>query len=43
MHLLYVDESGTVSDPNQKHFVLSGISIPEKKTYWVEQDMNKIA
>ncbi|MDA4856092.1 DUF3800 domain-containing protein [Acinetobacter baumannii] len=43
MHLLYVDESGTVSDPNQKHFVLSGISVPEKKTYWIEQDMNQIA
>ncbi len=43
MHLLYVDESGTPSDPNLNHFILSGISIYETQTYWVEQEMNKIA
>ncbi len=43
MYLLYVDESGSTSDPAQNHFVLSGISIHEKRTYWVEQDMNNIA
>lgn len=43
MYLLYVDESGATTDPNQNYFVLSGISIHERKTYWVEQEMNKIA
>lgn len=43
MHLLYVDESGSTSDPTQNYFVLSGISIPEKRTYWVEKEMNEIA
>jgi hypothetical protein len=43
MYLLYVDESGSTSDPNQNYFVLSGISVHEKKTYWVEREMNVIA
>lgn len=43
MYLLYVDESGTPSDPLLNHFVLSGISIFETQTHWVEQEMDKIA
>lgn len=43
MHLLYVDESGCVSDPSQKHFVLAGVSVFERKTHWVEQKLNEIA
>lgn len=43
MHLLYVDESGSVSDPSQKFFVLAGVSIFERKTHWIEQKLNGIA
>jgi hypothetical protein len=43
LHLFYVDESGSVADPSQKYFVLAGISIFERKTHWVEQDLNAIA
>lgn len=43
MHLLYVDESGAQSDPTLKHFVLSGISVFERSTHWIEQEMNAIA
>jgi hypothetical protein len=43
MHLFYVDESGSVSDPSQKYFVLGGVAIFERKTHWVEQELNKIA
>ncbi|MEQ1602290.1 MAG: DUF3800 domain-containing protein [Methylophilaceae bacterium] len=43
MHLLYIDESGSVSDPNQEYFVLAGVSVFEKKTHWVEQPLNNIA
>lgn len=42
MHLLYVDESGSPGDPNQNFFVLSGVSIFERKTHWVEAELNKI-
>lgn len=43
MQLLYVDESGSPSDPNQRFFILSGLSIFERKTHWVEQQLNEIA
>lgn len=43
VHLLYVDESGSTTDPSQSFFVLSGISVHEKKTHWVEEAMNSIA
>lgn len=43
MHLLYLDESGSASDPNQQYFVLAGVSIFERDTHWVEQDLNTIA
>ena len=43
MHLLYIDESGAVTDPNQSHFILAGISVFERKTHWIEQRLNNIA
>lgn len=43
MHLLYLDESGSVADPSQKYFVLAGVSVFERKTHWVEQQLNQVA
>jgi hypothetical protein len=43
MHLLYLDESGAVSDPQQQYFVLAGVAVFERKTHWIEQELNKIA
>lgn len=43
MHLLYVDESGCVADPAQKHFVLGGVAVFERKTHWIEQRLNEVA
>lgn len=43
MHLLYLDESGSVADPDQKYFVLAGVAVFERKTHWVEQELNGIA
>ncbi|MDK4688425.1 DUF3800 domain-containing protein [Kingella negevensis] len=43
MYLLYVDESGSTTDPNQQYFILSGIAVHEKQTYWIENAMNDIA
>jgi hypothetical protein len=43
MHLLYLDESGSVADPNQKYFVLAGVAIFERTTHWIEQELNDIA
>ncbi|RYE42626.1 MAG: DUF3800 domain-containing protein [Hyphomicrobiales bacterium] len=43
MHLLYVDESGAVADANQPFFVLTGVSVFERRTHWIEQKLNAIA
>jgi hypothetical protein len=43
VHLLYLDESGSVSDPNQKWFVLAGISVSERATHWIEEGLDLIA
>jgi hypothetical protein len=43
MHLLYVDESGSAGDANQRFFVLAGLSIFERQGYWISQEMDKIA
>lgn len=43
VHLLYLDESGSVADPNQRYFVLAGVSVFKRKTHWIEQPLNDIA
>ena len=43
MHLLYLDESGTASDPAQKHFVLAGVSVNERATHWIERELDLVA
>jgi hypothetical protein len=35
MHLLYVDDSGSVGNPNETHFVLGGVAIFERAVYHV--------
>ena len=43
MHLLYLDESGSVPDPTQQYFVLAGVAVFERTAHWVEQSLNQIA
>ena len=43
MHLPYADESGTVADLNQQHFVLAGVSLFERQGYWVANALEAIA
>lgn len=43
MHLLYIDESGSVADPAQQFFVLAGVAAFERSTHWIEQKLNEIA
>lgn len=43
MHLLYCDESGSVSDASQEHFILAGISLFERQGYWIAHELDKIA
>lgn len=43
MYLLYLDDSGSVDDPNSDYFVLAGICIFERQTHWLDQHLTKIA
>jgi hypothetical protein len=42
MYLLYVDDSGLVTDKNCQHCVLAGFAIRETQTYWVQQAIDNI-
>lgn len=42
MYLLYLDESGSTSEPQVSHFVLAGVSFFERSTHWVEQALNNV-
>ena len=33
MYVLYLDDSGSVKNPNERHFVLAGIAVFERQTY----------
>lgn len=43
MYLFYIDESGSVPDPNQAYFVLAGFCTFERQGYWIAQELDKIA
>lgn len=43
MHLLYLDESGHVADPNLRYFVLAGLAVSERGTHWIEKALIPIA
>ncbi|MCF0070150.1 DUF3800 domain-containing protein [Dyadobacter sp. CY261] len=43
MHLLYCDESGSAKDPNQRHFVLAGVSLFERQVFWLANELDRIA
>ncbi len=42
MYLLYADESGTIGDKNQEIFILAGISVFERQTHWLSQELDNI-
>ena len=37
MYLLYLDESGNPADASDRHFVLAGLAVFERRTYWMQQ------
>jgi hypothetical protein len=43
VYLLYVDESGLVTDSRQRHFVLAGVSVFERTPHWIEAELDAIA
>lgn len=43
MYLLYLDDSGSPSDPAQKFFVMAGVCVFERQTHWLEGQLSEIA
>ncbi len=43
MHLLYLDDSGSVRNATDKHVVLAGLSVSEKAPHWFGLELDKIA
>ena len=42
MYLLYLDESGNENDPNDKYFVLAGLALFERQTYFLTKDIDAV-
>ena len=42
MHLLYVDNSGSVGNPNETHFILGGVAIFERGIYHVIKALDDV-
>lgn len=43
MHILYLDDSGSVSNQADRHIVLAGITVFERQIYWLSQEIDRIA
>lgn len=43
MHILYLDDSGSVKNQDEKHFVLAGISIFEQQAFWLQKALDDYA
>ena len=42
MFLLYLDESGDPKNVSENHFVLAGIAVFERKSYWITNQLDAI-
>ncbi len=43
MYLLYLDDSGSASNPKEQHLVLAGVSVFERQVHWVSKDLSNLA
>lgn len=42
MYLLYLDESGNENDPNERYFVLGGIAVFERQTFFLSRAIDEV-
>ena len=42
MHILYVDMSGNLNNPNDRHFVMAGVAVRENAIYHVIRELDEI-
>ncbi|HRJ44385.1 MAG: DUF3800 domain-containing protein [Caldilineaceae bacterium] len=43
MHILYLDDSGSVNNANEDYFVLGGVSVPEASVRWLSHQLELLA
>lgn len=43
MYILYLDDAGSVGNPNEKHFILGGLCIFERQIHWLANELEKVA
>ncbi|MBU6297516.1 MAG: DUF3800 domain-containing protein [Alphaproteobacteria bacterium] len=43
MHLLYLDDSGSVKNPADRHIILAGVSVFERVPHWLSRALDKVA
>lgn len=43
MHLLYLDDSGSVGNAGESHFILAGLAVPERVPHWLSASLDRIA
>ena len=43
MHLLYLDDAGSVGNVNQHYLVLGGVSVFEAQSSWITQELDRLA
>ena len=43
MHLLYLDDAGSASNRQEKHFILAGIGVFERQVHWLQVRLDELA
>ena len=43
MHLLYLDDAGSVGNAHERYLVLGGVSVFEAQAHWITQELDKLA
>ena len=43
MHLLYLDDAGSVGNVREQYLVLGGVSVFEAQSSWITQELDRLA
>ncbi len=43
MHLLYLDDAGSIGNSSEKHFILAGIAVFERQAHWLQTELDSLA
>jgi hypothetical protein len=43
MHILYLDDAGSVTNASERFFILAGVSLFERQTFFLEQALDRVA